>query len=271
MSGGEGKAAIEASQRLQARLEQMIAAAEAEETRDSQQEGMRDTQVGIRRYGLQAATKAKEAGNACFTKRQWVAAIKQYSGALDILDKMDEECGRIEQYDHPVVKPRWELRLSALNNRAEAYLRIRRWAAALVDVEAVLVIDPYNVKALSRRRRARDGQAEAEAGDGDGAEQAAAGGKQGSGGGTVAQQQRKQPHPPKPPNAAAAGPPGFWEFGMEQWPTIFAAMGRVGRWLHAHRGKLLFVYLALTLALVQAVRKHGVKGLMTPRGRRGYR
>jgi hypothetical protein len=31
------------------------------------------------------------------------------------------------------------------------------------------------------------------------------------------------------------------------------------------------VYLALTLALVQAVRKHGVKGLMTPRGRRGYR
>lgn len=45
--------------------------------------------------------------------------------------------------------------MAALNNRAQARLKLQQWEAAAEDCSAVLQKDPKNVKALYRRAQAR--------------------------------------------------------------------------------------------------------------------
>eukprot|EP01043_Picozoa_sp_COSAG02_P062298 COSAG02_NODE_8558_length_2524_cov_1.027216_3_plen_82_part_00 len=54
-----------------------------------------------------------------------------------------EECGRITDYNHPLVKDRWALRATTLSNRSECYLQLRRWKLAQADAEAALEIDRF--------------------------------------------------------------------------------------------------------------------------------
>jgi hypothetical protein len=54
-----------------------------------------------------------------------------------------EECGRIEDYTNPAVKDRWALRATALSNRSECHLQMKKWKLAQADAEAALEIDRY--------------------------------------------------------------------------------------------------------------------------------
>ena len=63
-----------------------------------------------------------------------------------------EECGRIMDYNNPVVKDRWVLRAIALSNRSECYLRMKKWKLAQADAEDALEIDRF-VRATAYVRR----------------------------------------------------------------------------------------------------------------------
>jgi tetratricopeptide (TPR) repeat protein len=256
---------IAAAQRLQAKLQKMIAAAEKEE---EQEKEMSDTQVHIRRFGLEAAEKAKVAANELFKHKQYAAAVKKYSGSLDILDQMDEVCGRIEEYQNPAVKQRWDLRTTVLNNRAEALLRLKQWESAEGDAEGVLTIDPWNEKALSRRRRARAGKAGtagAEGEDGIDSVKGAAGVKESTPMGKLdpSPDREGSGRDSKEVDETYKGPT-FWEVCLEQWPRTFTVLGQLGSYLRQHRGKLFVFYAILTFSLGRFVWTKGISGLFRP-------
>lgn len=112
------------------------------------------------------AQDLKAQGNDSFKLRNFPDAIRKYTGTLDILNQLDgastscsaqraplatgvltlvgtEECGRIEDYNNPVVKDRWALRATALSNRSECYLQMKKWKLAQADAEAALEIDRF--------------------------------------------------------------------------------------------------------------------------------
>lgn len=260
----DGEDAIAASQRLQANLQKMIDAAEKQE---QQQHEMSDTQVGIRRFGMQAAEKAKGDGNAFFGKKKYAPAAKKYTSALDILDKLDEECGRIEDYSSPMVKHRWGLRVTLLGNRAEAYLRLRRWELAEQDTDAGLVIDPWNEKLLSRRRRARTGASSSPGESQEDVDSHAAAsvtpapkkGQNGSNGKPLAKETFGRD--PDEVDGKYKGP-SFWEVCLEQWPRTFTALGKVSAYFSRYRGVMLVTYLAVTAMLVRYVWQNGLRGML---------
>ena len=47
------------------------------------------------------------------------------------------------EYNNPLVKDRWALRTTALSNRAECFLRMKKWQPAIRDAEAALEIDRF--------------------------------------------------------------------------------------------------------------------------------
>ena len=280
-----GKDALEASQRLQRNLQKMIDEAEQEEEQDKE---MTDTEVALRRHGLQSAPllptphsphrltrsprlpagaqKMKDQGNEAFKSKDYKAAARKYTSTLDILDQLDAECGRSADpraEKNEWVRQRWALRVTALSNRAESQLQQKKWAAARKDAEAALEIDRYNEKALSRRRRARAGQTAEEEEEEEA--KAAAEGK----GAKTSWFGRKKPAPkPKPDTAEENKPeekkyngPTLFEVCLEQWPRTFGFLGRVGSVLNRYRGVLAVVYLAVTVWGARYIWRTGFFGL----------
>jgi len=90
---------------------------------------------GARLTELTPAEVEKENGNKCFARQDWTAAIDHYSRAL--------------HHDYML--------LAARNNRAMAYLKLSNWEAARQDTDALLELQPRNVKALMRRAAALQG------------------------------------------------------------------------------------------------------------------
>jgi tetratricopeptide (TPR) repeat protein len=82
---------------------------------------------------LSPGEAAKEEGNEAFRRGAWEAAAAAYARALELEPGMP----------------------AALNNRAQALLKLGRWAEAEADAGAVLAADGGNVKALLRRGAAR--------------------------------------------------------------------------------------------------------------------
>jgi tetratricopeptide (TPR) repeat protein len=82
---------------------------------------------------LSPGEAAKEEGNEAFRRGAWEAAAAAYARALELEPEMP----------------------AALNNRAQALLKLGRWVEAEADAGAVLAADGDNVKALLRRGAAR--------------------------------------------------------------------------------------------------------------------
>ncbi|XP_067217798.1 sperm-associated antigen 1 isoform X1 [Chanodichthys erythropterus] len=74
------------------------------------------------------ARREKDKGNEAFRSGDYEEAVAYYSRSLSLASSA-----------------------AAFNNRAQAHIRLQRWSAALSDCEAVLQLEPGNVKALLRR------------------------------------------------------------------------------------------------------------------------
>ncbi|XP_067305575.1 sperm-associated antigen 1 isoform X4 [Pseudorasbora parva] len=74
------------------------------------------------------ARREKEKGNEAFRAGEYEEAVAFYSRSLSLVSSV-----------------------AALNNRAQAHIRLERWSAALTDCEEVLQLEPDNAKALLRR------------------------------------------------------------------------------------------------------------------------
>ncbi|CAM9581465.1 unnamed protein product, partial [Phaeothamnion confervicola] len=75
-----------------------------------------------------ASERLKQAGNDCMKRGRFTEAVDFYSRALT------EDGGNT----------------AALNNRTEAWLKLKRWGKAEADASEVLRRDPANHKALFR-------------------------------------------------------------------------------------------------------------------------
>ena len=80
--------------------------------------------------------RLKEEGNAKFRAGDSWGAREAFTQALEL----------------------WPGNVAALSNRAMAELRLKRYASAAQDCDAVLAIEPGHVKALHRRAQAREGE-----------------------------------------------------------------------------------------------------------------
>ncbi|XP_050986580.1 sperm-associated antigen 1 isoform X1 [Labeo rohita] len=77
------------------------------------------------------ARREKDKGNEAFRSGDYEEAVVYYSRSLSLASSA-----------------------AALNNRAQAHIRLQRWSAALNDSDAVLQLEPQNIKALLRRATA---------------------------------------------------------------------------------------------------------------------
>ncbi|XP_073702981.1 sperm-associated antigen 1 [Garra rufa] len=77
------------------------------------------------------ARREKDKGNEAFRSADYEEAVAYYSRSLSLASSA-----------------------AALNNRAQAHIRLQHWSAALNDCDAVLEMEPENVKALLRRATA---------------------------------------------------------------------------------------------------------------------
>ena len=77
------------------------------------------------------AQAEREAGNACFRKKQWAQALEHYTKAIALSSVADQHVPRA--------------------NRAAVYLELKQYDAALQDCDAVLQEHPNHAKALYRR------------------------------------------------------------------------------------------------------------------------
>uniref|UniRef100_A0A8C1N0U3 Sperm associated antigen 1b n=1 Tax=Cyprinus carpio TaxID=7962 RepID=A0A8C1N0U3_CYPCA len=77
------------------------------------------------------ARREKDKGNGAFRSGDYEEAVVYYSRSLSLAPSV-----------------------AALNNRAQAHIRLQHWSTALSDCDAVLQLEPGNVKALLRRATA---------------------------------------------------------------------------------------------------------------------
>ncbi|XP_052473685.1 sperm-associated antigen 1 [Carassius gibelio] len=77
------------------------------------------------------ALREKDKGNGAFRSRDYEEAVVYYSRSLSLAPSV-----------------------AALNNRAQAHIRLQQWSTALSDCDAVLQLEPGNIKALLRRATA---------------------------------------------------------------------------------------------------------------------
>lgn len=75
-----------------------------------------------------AALREKDKGNEAYRSRDYEEAVDYYCRSLSLASSA-----------------------AVFNNRAQALIRLQQWPAALSDCEAVLQLEPHNVKALLRR------------------------------------------------------------------------------------------------------------------------
>ena len=80
----------------------------------------------------QLARTEKDKGNECYQAGDLEEAVLYYTRSIGVVESA-----------------------AALNNRALAYLRLKRWAPAVADCDRVLAIEAGNTKALVRRATAR--------------------------------------------------------------------------------------------------------------------
>uniref|UniRef100_A0A7R9VTC5 Uncharacterized protein n=1 Tax=Chlamydomonas euryale TaxID=1486919 RepID=A0A7R9VTC5_9CHLO len=85
---------------------------------------------------LTPAEVEKEEGNAAVKRGDWDAALQRYTAALELDPGLT----------------------AARNNRALALIKLKRYAEAEADCDAVVEKEPRNVKALLRRISAREAQ-----------------------------------------------------------------------------------------------------------------
>lgn len=99
---------------------------------------------------LEAATQAKEKGNAAFKAGKWDAAIKKYKRALSMVE-YDTGFGADAKAGAAELKKAVNLNLAA------AHLKLSAWKDAAAAADAVLAKDGSNAKALFRRAQAKLG------------------------------------------------------------------------------------------------------------------
>uniref|UniRef100_A0A8C1N1R6 Sperm associated antigen 1b n=1 Tax=Cyprinus carpio TaxID=7962 RepID=A0A8C1N1R6_CYPCA len=117
-----------------------------------------DPKSRVLRKEHQAATAAS------FSTEEWrtISEDLQVKHLQDVLARREKDKGngafRSGDYEEAVVYYSRSLSLApsvaALNNRAQAHIRLQHWSTALSDCDAVLQLEPGNVKALLRRATA---------------------------------------------------------------------------------------------------------------------
>merc|ERR1712154_192969 len=96
---------------------------------------------------IEQGIKYKEDGNALFKTGRFLGAIKKYNKALDWID--------VDFSDQALAEKKTELEVSANNNLALIYIKLKDWSAAIEKSSKVLEKDPNNLKGLMRRGQAR--------------------------------------------------------------------------------------------------------------------
>eukprot|EP00755_Sulcionema_specki_P012344 Sspe_Gene.8342::Locus_2841_Transcript_1_1_Confidence_1.000_Length_1232::g.8342::m.8342 len=94
---------------------------------------------------IDKAGKAKAEGNEFFGKKEYPKAIEKYSEALEVID------GRWQEREAEVKA----LHTACFSNRAECFLKLKKFNEAEADCTAALSEAPENIKALYRRALAR--------------------------------------------------------------------------------------------------------------------
>lgn len=166
------------------------------------------------------------------------------------------------EYNNPLVKDRWSLRVVAHSNRAECYLRMKKWKPAQQDTERALEIDQFNEKALSRRRRARDAIiSEQEEED---AREEAEEKKNGKKKKTEKTKKGEKGKDGKEEVDKYKGPT-FWEVCEEQWPRTFGVLGKIWGFGRRYRGVVAAFYAVLTMYVVSKAWQTGLWGMFSPK------
>ncbi|CAG2102831.1 unnamed protein product [Medioppia subpectinata] len=120
---------------------------------------------------IRIGNRKKERGNFWFGRQEYSTCIQCYKSAIKLLDATDEELESLdtnelkEHFDQQMkgekkspedeerVKELVDIRGVTYNNLAMAQMKIDDFSGALTSVEAVLVTQPNNVKALFRKGR----------------------------------------------------------------------------------------------------------------------
>jgi len=96
---------------------------------------------------IEEGFKYKEAGNVLFKGQRFKGAISKYEKALEWIDS--------DFSDDELSKKKQELTISANNNMALIFMKMKDWSAATEHATKALEVEPNNLKALMRRAQSR--------------------------------------------------------------------------------------------------------------------
>jgi tetratricopeptide (TPR) repeat protein len=155
-------------------LDAMAINGEGERTRTSV--AKKRVKIEVRRSGRRAspvdlALPKKEEANRYFADGRYTDAVKTYSSAIDVLEKYEPKATDAEQsatngeLPHTADSPdnsrfgdsnseetqAYELKVTLLSNRAQAFLKLEEWREAANDCFAALRFDPSHHKSILRR------------------------------------------------------------------------------------------------------------------------